>query len=129
PGDSGVLYSRFPLTHDAADQDDPPNLDIVAPHVDAAFYRARYPDIARDGIDPAIHYLRQGWREARNPNPWFDTLFYLQRNPDVATSGMNPLVHYIRHGRADGRQPRPPESDDEPKPQYANAELTAVAEA
>jgi hypothetical protein len=119
-GDSGVLYSRFPLPDGATNRDAPPNLDIVAPHVDADFYRARYPDAAREGTDPAVHYLRQGWREGRQPNPWFDTLFYLQRYPDVASSGMNPLVHYIRHGRADRRDPHPPEDEQEPKPQYAN---------
>jgi hypothetical protein len=128
-GDSGILFSRFSLTEEAAGREPPRDLDMVGPHVDAAFYRARYPHIARDGIDPAVHYLRQGWREGRQPNSWFDTLFYLQRYPDVASSGMNPLVHYIRHGRDSGREPHPPEPQDTPKPQYASADLAAIAEA
>ena len=128
-GDGGIVFSRFSPPEGSVERETLPGLEVVAAHVDAAFYRARYPDIARDRIDPAIHYLRQGWREGRQPNPWFDTLFYLQRYPDVASSGMNPLVHYIRHGRQGGREPHPPEAQDTPKPQYASDDLAAIAEA
>lgn len=129
PGEPDMLFSRFAL-HTAAQADfSPAELDVIAPHVDAAFYRGLYPDIARQGLDPATHYLREGWREGRNPSAWFDSIFYLQRYPDVAHSGVNPLLHYLRHGRAEGRDCRPADEQATGKPQYANPELEAVAEA
>jgi hypothetical protein len=124
-----ILFSRFALRVAAPPDFSPDDLDIIAPHVDATFYRGLYPDIARQGLDPATHYLCQGWCEGRNPNAWFDSVFYLQRYPDVADSGMNPLLHYIRHGRAEGRDCRPPNREATGEPQYANPELATVAEA
>jgi hypothetical protein len=47
--------------------------------VDAAWYRATYPDVAAAGVDPTEHYLLSGWREGRDPNPWFQTCPYLDR--------------------------------------------------
>lgn len=70
---------------------------------DAEWYRAAYPDIAHAGIDPASHYLADGWRETRDPGPNFSTSGYLKANPDVAAQGGNPLVHYIVHGIGEGR--------------------------
>src|SRR5271165_5787808 len=93
PLELAILHSRFPLR--PAAEPEPraaPGLDIIAAHVDAEFYRATYPDIARNGLDPATHYHRQGWREGRNPNAGFDTVFYLQRYADVADAGLDPLL-------------------------------------
>ena len=70
---------------------------------DAEWYRAAYPDIEHAGIDPASHYLVDGWRETRDPGPNFSTSGYLKANPDVAAQGGNPLVHYIVHGIGEGR--------------------------
>lgn len=74
---------------------------------DVQFYLATYPDVARSGKDPALHYVRYGWKERRNPAPWFNTARYLADHPDVAKSGMNPLLHYIKYGRAERRVVRP----------------------
>jgi hypothetical protein len=70
---------------------------------DSAWYLQQYPDVERSGMSPALHYLRDGSQEGRNPGPLFDTNAYLQRNPDVMASGMNPLVHYLSSGQSEGR--------------------------
>ena len=77
--------------------------------VDAAWYLRQYPDVACDGVRPAVHFLRTGARDRRSPGPRFDTRFYLSRYPDVAKSGMNPLIHYLRAGSAEGRLIAPPD--------------------
>jgi len=71
------------------------------------WYLARYPDVARAGVNPVRHYLRRGAIEGRDPNPHFDSDWYLLRNPDVAKAGVNPLVHYLRRGAIEGRDPNP----------------------
>ncbi len=68
------------------------------PEFDAAFYRARNPDLTRAMIDPFEHYLGFGYREGRDPSESFDTKFYLHRylGGDLA---QNPLLHWrqFRH--------------------------------
>ncbi len=76
-------------------------------HLDRAFYRHRYPDIAAAGIDPVAHWHAHGWAERRRPNTWFDTAHYLDTYADIAAAGIDPLLHYLRHGRGEGREPRP----------------------
>ncbi len=141
-GPPDIVWSRFPLTDPApggvaaptavaptviaptaqAPEATPlpadPDLAALAPHIDAGYYRALYPDIARADIDPVEHYHRHGWRERRDPNAWFSTAYYLDRNPDIRQAGIDkvgtdqagidPLLHYIRHGRSEGRLPMPP---------------------
>lgn len=77
----------------------------VARYIDRAWYLYRYPDVMKSGMDPALHFMRYGWREGRNPSAFFDVLFYLEHNPDVRASGINPLTHYIFHGSSEGRDP------------------------
>jgi hypothetical protein len=124
--DPAVVFSRFPLARfDATPPVDPvrageaaaaaraalyddPEVAAIAPHVDIAYYRAIYPDIARTSLDPVTHYHSAGWREGRRPNTWFDTRYYLQTNPDIRGAGIDPLLHFVRHGRAEGRLPERP---------------------
>ncbi len=79
--------------------------ELLAPHVDVAWYRAEYPDVAATGVDPLAHFMTDGWKEGRWPNPRFDPAWYLERYDDVAASGANPLLHYVRYGRREGRMP------------------------
>lgn len=72
---------------------------------DETWYRKRYPDVARSGMDPVTHYLKFGAFEGRDPGPGFDTRWYLSAYDDVALSGINPLLHYIQSGRNEGRRP------------------------
>jgi len=64
---------------------------------DAAWYRARYRDVAASGIDPAIHYLRHGAAEGRDPGPRFDSARYVDLHPEAAEAGTNPLLHFLDH--------------------------------
>jgi hypothetical protein len=76
---------------------------VISAAVDAAFYRAVYPDVTKLGMHPVAHYAEQGWREGRDPTPWFSTERYLAAHPDVAAAGINPLHHYLLSGRREGR--------------------------
>ncbi len=77
---------------------------IIKKEFDRDYYLNRYEDVRSNGIDPCLHYLRYGWKESRNPTPWFNGDFYLRANPDVRDAAVNPFVHYIKFGRAEGRQ-------------------------
>lgn len=78
-----------------------------SPAFDAAWYLLQYRDVAEAGLDPALHYLRTGAAEGRDPGPFFCTEFYRAQYPDVAQSGQNPLLHYLQSGGAEGRNPSP----------------------
>ena len=81
-----------------------PERGLAATEFDAAFYVSAFPDGAAP-VDPLGHYLKEGWREGRDPTGWFSTRYYLARNPDVAEAGINPFWHFLAHGRAEGRRP------------------------
>ena len=78
---------------------------LLEAHFDAAFYRAKNPDVARSGGDPLSHFIDFGWKEGRDPADWFSTRFYLKSNPDVAGSQVNPFLHYLLFGKEQGRKP------------------------
>ncbi len=59
------------------------------------------------GGDPALHYVRTGWKSGFNPSAYFDQEFYLSRYADVKDANVNPLKHYLTHGFAEGRIPSP----------------------
>ncbi len=74
---------------------------------DENWYLKQYPDVRSARMDPIEHYVLHGWREGRNPAPWFNTSFYLQNNPDVAKKGINPFFHWIKWGQHENRKPNP----------------------
>jgi SAM-dependent methyltransferase len=75
----------------------------ASPLFDSAWYLKRYPDVASSGLDPALHYLRFGAFENRNPGPDFDAWRYLKTYPDVAEARLNPLLHYLEYGVNENR--------------------------
>lgn len=77
---------------------------------DCEWYCEHYPDVAALQVDAAVHYLRHGGTEGRNPGPEFDSSWYLHQYPDVASAGYNPLLHYIEYGSLEGREVRPAET-------------------
>jgi len=81
---------------------------LLQPSFDASFYITRYRDIARVA-DPLAHYISHGWREMRDPTPWFSTRRYLELHADVKAAGVDPFYHYLRWGRTEGREIRPAE--------------------
>jgi len=70
---------------------------------DEQYYLKSYEDVRKADIDPIEHYIKDGWKEGRNPSERFDTNFYLESYPDVRDAGINPLAHFIRHGSKEGR--------------------------
>jgi hypothetical protein len=80
---------------------------------DEAWYLKQYPDVARAGHSPLLHYLRYGWEEGRDPSPNFSTTFYIQNYPDVGE--INPLVHYVKVGRLDQRKTKGEAKKDFPE--------------
>jgi hypothetical protein len=81
--------------------------DLILALIDREWYLAMNPDVSAMKIDAADHFLGQGWRERRNPNPWFHTAWYLGKNPDVLARDINPLEHFVIEGAAAGCQPSP----------------------
>ncbi|WP_133243767.1 glycosyltransferase [Sphingomonas pokkalii] len=82
----------------------------VDPHplFDAAAYRANGCFLFGREVSPLRHYLTAGWREGRDPHPWFANDWYLWRNPDVRADGnISPLQHYLLYGWREGRRPNP----------------------
>ena len=98
-----------PPRPDTPDTD--PEIDMAclraSPIVDAAWYMARYPDVAGRGEDAAAHYYQHGAAEGRDPGPAFATAFYLANYPQVGQSGANPVLHYLREGAGKGFNPSP----------------------
>lgn len=79
---------------------------VISAAFDADFYRTAYADLP-SGMSPLWHYRMQGWREGRDPAPWFSTEAYLADNPDLAGAGAEPFSHYLLHGAYEGRTVRP----------------------
>ena len=75
---------------------------------DADYYLEHNPELRERRLDPLMHYVKHGWLEQRDPNPWFSSAYYLSMHKDVAAARINPLVHYVRSGRRDQRATRRP---------------------
>ncbi len=74
---------------------------VVSTALDGAFYRAMNPDLVGD---PVRHYLSSGWREDRDPAPWFSSQAYIAAYPELVKAGWNPFHHYLVQGRYEGRE-------------------------
>lgn len=75
---------------------------IIAANLDAEFYLSTYPDLGAADVDAVDHYNAVGWREGRDPAPWFSSRGYLELHPDVRQKGINPFLHYLTLGRKQG---------------------------
>lgn len=65
---------------------------------DGLWYLETYPDVRAAGMDPLEHFLENGVKEGRNPNPHFDGQAYLQANPDIVDFPPGPFIHYVCYG-------------------------------
>lgn len=91
----------------------PPKSDlehVLRGAVDRQFYFVHHPDVAAARMEPAVHYDLFGWKEGRDPSPWFSTNAYLADHPDVAAANINPFAHFLTTGRAEHRGVRPSEA-------------------
>lgn len=62
---------------------------------DGGWYLRAYPEVARTGLSPALHYLRHGAAEGKEPNPDFSSHRYLLEHPRLSPTKDNPLLHYL----------------------------------
>ncbi len=69
---------------------------------DAAFYIETNPDLPQS-VDPFVHFMDVGWRQRRDPAPWFSVEHYLRTQNDVADSDANPFAHFLLTGCREGR--------------------------
>ena len=74
-------------------------------YFDSGWYLERNLDVAKSGVDPAIHYFDHGAAEKRNPSELFDTNYYIANNVGASSNAVNPLLHFLRQGRPFERQP------------------------
>jgi len=68
-----------------------------SPNFDAEWYLTTYPDVRESGIDPALHFLTDGFYEGRSPGPDFDCVAYLVDHPDLLEKDINPLIHALEN--------------------------------
>lgn len=73
---------------------------------DPQWYLAQNPDVAQHQIEPLAHYLRNGFREDRDPHPLFNSAWYRALYA-AELGGMAPLIHYLRNGKSARRSPHP----------------------
>lgn len=74
---------------------------------DQDYYYETHPDVASQGEDPLVHYIRGGWREERSPGPLFDLRYYLSQFPEDEKIDVEPLTHFMTEGWRQGRKPNP----------------------
>ncbi|MCK2055467.1 glycosyltransferase 61 family protein [Methylobacterium sp. 37f] len=82
-------------------------LALIRPLFDDAWYIGAYPEAAKQGNDPRIHYLSEPEARYDAPHPLFDGAWYLAQHPDVEAAGTHPLLHYLQTGAALGYAPHP----------------------
>jgi glycosyltransferase involved in cell wall biosynthesis len=70
---------------------------------DEKWYLKTYPDLVNADMDLAVHYLKWGYKEGRDPSAFFHTRDYFKLNPDVPLT-QNPLLHFLRSGCSEKRQ-------------------------
>lgn len=74
-------------------------LAVMRAAFDKKYYLSNSPDLRGASMDLVEHYRVYGWREGRDPAPWFSTCGYLDLHPAVRESGVNPFYHYLTIGR------------------------------
>jgi GT2 family glycosyltransferase len=87
----------------AANFNEPSDLETMRREFDEAFYRAHNPELDFETTEPLVHFAAKGWREGRDPAPWFSVADYLAQHEDVRKIATNPFLHYLLHGRRQGR--------------------------
>jgi O-antigen biosynthesis protein len=92
-----------------AEQNVQSDYDIIADSglFDRAFYLRSNPDVAEALLDPLAHFCDYGWREGRDPTPFFSMRFYMIAAAPTEKISGNPFVHYILEGRAKQLRTRP----------------------
>ena len=87
--------------------------NIIKKHnlFDTSFYLTEYPDVAKAGMNPIVHYMWYGYRENKKPMEDFDGVYYSHKYPDALESKLNPLSHYALYGLNENREYKLPGND------------------
>lgn len=97
---TGIEHLRF--------ADGTVNLNDGDPMFDTLFYMHSNLDVFQSGADALAHYRSSGWKEGRDPNPFFDTDVYVgAHRAEIAKSGMSPLDYFHNVGWKLGDDPSP----------------------
>ena len=83
----------------SADELDQVSTLLASGLFDGAWYLREYPEVAATGLSPALHYLRHGAAEGKDPGPDFSSARYLRRHPRLVPGRDNPLLHHLSTGR------------------------------
>lgn len=73
----------------------------------AVKYLQRYPDVASAKIDPLLHYIRYGEKEARDIHYLFDAGYYRRNCISASRALIASLAHYQSAGIVSGTDPHP----------------------
>ena len=76
----------------------PGDLRIPCPYFDPRLYLAEHEAARASGLDPLMHYLREGAAAGLDPHPMFDTAYYLRQVPAARAARLTPLGHFLREG-------------------------------
>lgn len=98
-----AAISRQKLLFERIDSEDFPYEKFI----DQTYYFTKYPDVAQSGMSAQEHWCKYGYRERRNPTPWFDTCFYLSQFTGAEACEIDPFMHYILKGCLEGKLPSP----------------------
>lgn len=71
---------------------------------DPVYYLRQNPDVIAEREDPALHFVRVGYRAGLDPSPDFSIRHYLLTYPELEKSGENPLLHHLRTRGASARR-------------------------
>jgi glycosyltransferase involved in cell wall biosynthesis len=74
---------------------------------DESYYLSQLDSNLPKGTRGLEHYVRHGWRAAKDPNPLFSVSFYLNSDPTLRANGTEPLTHYLQTGSDEQRDPHP----------------------
>lgn len=80
------------------------NAQDIVDLFDPVYYLSEQQDVVLAGRNPMLHYLTEGYREQRNPNPLFDIRYYRTQAGSIVG---DPLRHYITSGALAGLKPHP----------------------
>ncbi|NYT74344.1 glycosyltransferase [Halomonas sp. QX-2] len=75
---------------------------VVKENFDESYYLRNYQDIKDGAINPLEHFTIFGYKEGRNPAPWFDTKKYVEKYGYLFEGDVNPFAYYLMVGKKIG---------------------------
>ena len=86
--------------------------------VDENWYLENYEDLKGSSVDPVVHYCLFGWKEGRNPNPYFDTKWFSNK---YRLGAEFPLKFYLKNWKK--KSLNPSYNFDNKKYLYSNVDV------